>query len=99
MLNGKGEVIGISTAVDSSFSYAVPSNLLKTLLSQPAHVEPLVDWYKQKRIRAYGYLQRGEDNYNGNDYKAALTDLNGAVEADPEFTDATHAWKRDGPLW
>ncbi len=88
MLNGKGEVIGISTAVDSSFSYAVPSNLLKALLSQPAHVEPLVDWYKQKRIRAYGYLQRGEDNYNGNDYKAALTDLNGAVETDPEFTDA-----------
>ncbi|MDE0019043.1 MAG: SUMF1/EgtB/PvdO family nonheme iron enzyme [Candidatus Poribacteria bacterium] len=88
MLNGKGEVIGISTAVDSSFSYAVPSNLLKTLLSQPAQVEPLVDWYKQKRIRAYGHLQRGEDNYNGNDYKAALTDLNGAVEADPEFTDA-----------
>ena len=88
MLNGKGEVIGISTAVDSSFSYAVPSNLLKALLSQPAQVEPLVDWYKQKRIRAYGYLQRGEDNYNGKDYKAALTDLNGAVEADPEFTDA-----------
>ena len=88
MLNGKGEVIGISTAVDNSFSYAVPSNLLKVLLSQPAQVEPLVEWYKQKRIRAYSYLQRGEDNYNGNDYKAALTDLNGAVEADPEFTDA-----------
>ena len=88
MLNGEGEVIGISTAVDNSFSYAVPSNLLKALLSQPAHVEPLVEWYKQKRIRAYGYLQRGEDNYNGKDYKAALTDLNGAVEADPEFTDA-----------
>ena len=88
MLNGKGEVIGISTAVDNSFSYAVPSNLLKALLSQPAQVEPLVEWYKQKRIRAYGYLQRGEDNYNRKDYKAALTDLNGAVEVDPEFTDA-----------
>ena len=88
MLNGEGEVIGISTAVDDSFSYAVPSNLLKALLSQPAQVEPLVDWYKQKRIRAYSYHQRGEDNYNGNDYKAALTDLNRSVEADPEFTDA-----------
>ena len=88
MLNGKGEVIGISTAVDNSFSYAVPSNLLKALLSQPAQVEPLVEWYKQKRIRAYGYLQRGEDNYNRKDYKAALTDLNRSVESDPEFTDA-----------
>ncbi|MDE0685318.1 MAG: S1C family serine protease, partial [Candidatus Poribacteria bacterium] len=88
MLNGEGEVIGISTAVDHSFSYAVPSNLLKALLSQPAQVEPLVDWYKQKRIRAYGYHQRGEDKYNGNDYKAAITDLNRSVELDPEFTDA-----------
>ncbi len=88
MLNGEGKVIGISTAVDDSFSYAVPSNLLKALLSQPAQVEPLVDWYKQKRIRAYGYHQRGEDKYNGNDYKAAITDLNRSVELDPEFTDA-----------
>ena len=88
MLNGKGEVIGISTAVDSSFSYAVPSNLLKALLSQPAHVEPLVDWYKQKRIRAYGYLQRGEDKYLDEDHKAAITELNQSVETDPEFTDA-----------
>lgn len=88
MLNDKGEVIGISTAVDKSFSYAVPSNLLEALLSQPAQVEPLVEWYKQKRIRAYNYHQRGEDKYNGNDYKAALTDLNRSVELDPEFTDA-----------
>jgi len=88
MLNGKGEVIGISTAVDSSFSYAVPSNLLKALLSQPAHVEPLVDWYKQKRIRAYGYLQRGEDKYLDKDHKAAITELNQSVGTDPEFTDA-----------
>ena len=88
MLNGKGEVIGISTAVDDAFSYAVPSNLLKALLSQPAQVEPLVDWYKQKRIRAYGYLQRGEDRYLDKDHKAAITELNQSVEADPEFTDA-----------
>ena len=88
MLNGEGEVIGISTAVDNSFSYAVPSNLLKVLLSQPSHVEPLEGWYKQKRIRAYSYHQRGEDNYNGKNYKAALTDLNRSVEWDPEFTDA-----------
>ena len=88
MLNGKGEVIGISTAVDKSFSYAVPSNLLKALLSQPTQGEPLMDWYKQKRIRAYGALQRGEDQYLDNDYKAAITELNQSVETDPEFTDA-----------
>ena len=88
MLNGEGEVIGISTAVDDSFSYAVPSNLLKALLSETTHVEPLEGWYKQKRIRAYSYHQRGEDNYYGKDYKAALTDLNRSVDWDPEFTDA-----------
>ena len=88
MLNGKGEVIGVSTAVDETYSYAVPSDALKTLLSGATQVEPLVEWYKQKRIRAYGYHQRGEDKYNDKDYRAAIADLNASVESDPEFTDA-----------
>ena len=88
MLNGKGEVIGISTAVDETYSYAVPSDALKTLLSGSTQVEPLVRWYKQKRIRAYGYHQRGEDKYNDKDYRAAIADLNASVDIDPEFTDA-----------
>ena len=88
MLNGRGEVIGISTAVDETYSYAVPSDALKALLSGSTEVEPLVKWYKQKRIRAYGYHQRGEDKYNDKDYRAAIADLNESVELDPEFTDA-----------
>ncbi len=88
MLNGKGEVIGISTAVDETYSYAVPSDALETLLSGSTQVEPLVEWYKQKRIRAYGYYQRGEDKYHDKDYRAAIADLNASVDVDPEFTDA-----------
>ena len=85
MLNGSGEVIGISTAVDDAYSYAVPSNVLKALLSEPTQVEPLAKWYKQKRIRAYGYHERGEKKYYDKDYKAAITDLNESVELDSEF--------------
>ena len=88
MLNGRGEVIGISTAVDDSYSYAVPSNRLKALLSKSTQVEPLVTWYKQKRIRAYGYHERGEEKYHDKDYKAAIKDLDESVELDPEFTRA-----------
>ena len=88
MLNGDGEVIGISTAVDDAYSYAVPSNILKVLLSESAHVEPLTEWYKQKRIRAYGYHQRGEEKYYDKSYRAAIADLNESVAVDPEFTDA-----------
>lgn len=76
MLNGRGEVIGISTAVDETYSYAVPSDALKALLSGSTEVEPLVKWYKQKRIRAYGYHQRGENKYNDKDYRGAIADLN-----------------------
>ena len=88
MLNSSGEVIGISTAVDDVYSYAVPSNVLKALLLKSTHVEPLVRWYKQKRIRAYGYHERGEERYHDKDYKAAMTDLNESVELDPEFARA-----------
>ena len=88
MLNGRGEVIGISTAVDDTYSYAVPSNALKALLAESTQVEPLINWYKQKRIRAYGYHERAEEKYYDKDYKAAITDLNESVELDPEFTRA-----------
>ena len=88
MLNSSGEVIGISTAVDKVYSYAVPSNVLKALLSESTQVEPLINWYKQKRIRAYGYHERGEEKYHDKDYKAAITDLNESVELDPEFARA-----------
>ena len=85
ILNDRGEVIGISARVDDSYSYAVPLDALKALLSQSAQVEPLAKWYKQKRIRAYIYYARGEDKYIDNDDRAAILDLNKSVELDPEF--------------
>ena len=88
MLNGKGEVIGISKAADDFYSYAIPSNVLKALLSRAAKVEPLAKWYKQKRIRAYTYYQQGVDKYIDNDPRAAIIDLNKSVELDPEFAAA-----------
>ena len=88
MLNGNGEVIGISTAVDGSYSYAVPSDTLKNLLSVSTEFEPLAAWYKQKRIRAYSYHERGEDKYNDKQYKAAIDDLDKSIELDTEYTQA-----------
>ncbi len=88
MLNGSGEVIGISTAVDDSHSYAVPSDTLKTLLSASMEVKPLAAWYKQKRIRAYNYHERGEGKYSDKRYKAAIDDLNKSIELDAEYAQA-----------
>ncbi len=86
MLNSKGEVIGISTAGDDVYSYAAHSNTLKPLLAQGRQVEPLAQWYKQKRIRAYSYHQSGEDKYNEKGYRAAIADLNKSLELEPEST-------------
>ena len=88
MLNGNGEVIGISTAVDDSYSYAVSSDTLKNLLSASMAVEPLAAWYRQKRIRAYSYHERGKDRYSDKQYKAAIGDLNKSIELDAEWTQA-----------
>ena len=85
ILNDRGEVIGISTRRDDSYSYVVPSDALKALLLQSAQIEPLAKWYKQKRIRAYTYYARGEHKYSDNDDRAAILDLNKSVELDPEF--------------
>ena len=85
ILNDRGEVIGISSRIGDSYSYAVPSDALKTLLSESAHTEPLTKWYQQKRIRAYTYYARGENKYQDNDDRAAILELNKAVELDPEF--------------
>lgn len=88
MLNGNGDVIGISTVVDDSYSYAIPSDTLKDLLSEATEVVPLAAWYKRKRIRAYSYHERGEDKYSDRQYRAAIDDLNKSIERDAEYTQA-----------
>ena len=85
ILNDRGEVIGISSRVSDFYSYAVPSDALKALLSQPAQTEPLVTWYQQKRIRAYTHYARGQRKFSDNDDRAAILELNKSVALDPEF--------------
>ncbi len=88
MLNSKGEVIGINVASGNFFSYAVSSNILKTLLSQADHVEPLAQWYQQKRIIAYAHYIKGIDQYGDKHYRAAIGNLNKSIVADAEFAEA-----------
>ena len=85
ILNDQGEVVGIIARGNDAYSFAIPLNTLKTLLSQPAQIEPLTKWYKQKRIRAYTYYAQGENKYQDNDDRAAIRDLNRSIELDPEF--------------
>ena len=91
ILNERGEVIGIIARGNDSYSFAIPSDALKALLSQSAQIEPLAKWYKQKRVSAYIYYARGEDKYIDNDDRAAILDLNKSVELDPEFAYAYRA--------
>ena len=88
MLNSKGEVIGINVASSDYHSYAITSNTLKALLSQADHVEPLAEWYKQKRIIAYAHYRKGIDKYTDKHYRAAIRNLNKSIESDADFTDA-----------
>lgn len=84
VLNNKGQVIGISTTVDDFYSYAIPSNILKVLLTQSASTQPLKQWHKQEFIRSYNYYVQGENNYNKKRFDKAVVDLDEAIRLNPE---------------
>ena len=89
MINSSGQVIGIvsgSIATDP-YSYAIPSNILRALLTLSAPIEPLAQWYKRDRIRAYA-------KYALDQYKEAVADFNKIIRLHPEDADAymDRAW-------
>ena len=81
LLNSKGQVIGIHVARDE----AIPSNLLKALLSQPTRMEPIEQWHKQELIRAYAYFVLGKTKFAAKDYDNAMIDLDKAIQMNPKF--------------
>ena len=72
-LNSKGQVIGINTAIDEHYAYAIPSNALKALMVGSGLTEPLKAWRKRDHIRAHAYLIQGQQKYTSNRYPQALS--------------------------
>ena len=86
--DSKGHVIGIVSAIEMPYSYAIPSNALRRLIDRSKSAEPLTAWRKRKRIRAYTYSVRGQRKYNLNQYDDAVTDFDKAIQLYPQKADA-----------
>ena len=83
-----GQIIGIVSAVEDPYSYVIPSNTLRTLMTRSGPVEPLTQWRKRDPIRAYIYSVRGQRKYNANHYVEAIADFDKAIKLYPQKADA-----------
>ncbi|MDD9975366.1 MAG: tetratricopeptide repeat-containing serine protease family protein [Candidatus Poribacteria bacterium] len=87
LLNSKKQVIGIHVGRDE----AIPSNVLKALLSQPTRIEPIAQWRNRELIRAYAYFVLGKTKVAEEDYDEGMVDLNKALQLNPNFIYAYYA--------
>ncbi len=91
VLNRKGQVIGVSVSGHhglgvQNLNVAIPSNYLKTLLTQSGIVKPLSQ--QNQSISAETYLDRGNDKYESGDYKGAIADYTQAIRLKPNYAEA-----------
>jgi tetratricopeptide (TPR) repeat protein len=86
--DSEGQIIGIVSAVEDPYSYVIPSNTLRTLVTRSGPVEPLTQWRKREPIRAYTYSVRGQRKYNANHYNEAIADFDKAIKLYPQKADA-----------
>ena len=89
VLNGNGEVIGISliTLEDGqNLNFAIPSNDLKELLTQSGKAKPLSQGTQS--ISAETYLRWGYAKYRLDQYQAAIVDYDAAINLKPDFAPA-----------
>ena len=88
VINSKGQVIGIVSATEDPYSYAIPSNALKALLAQSGPTEPLALWREREPILTYVYSTQGTRNYIEGRYDEAIADFDKVIELNPEQADA-----------
>lgn len=88
VINSKGQVIGIVSAIEEPYSYAIPSNALQALLVQSDPIEPLVQWRKRAPIRAAVYASQGINKIRTNRYAEAIANFDKAIELNLEKADA-----------
>ena len=91
VLNRKGQVIGVSVSGYhglgvQNLNLAIPSNYLKTLLTQSGIVKPLSE--QNQSISAEIYFYRGNDKYASGDYKGAIADYTQAIRLKPDYVEA-----------
>ena len=91
LLNDKEEVIGINTR-SGDYSYAIPSNILKVLLTRSVSPEPLAQWQKRDHIRAYAYSGEGEDRFDAQNYTKAIINFDKAILHNPKYIRA-YNWR------
>ena len=91
VISSRGEVIGIYTRSDY-YSFAVPSNRLKALLTQSGPLEPLAQWHQRNHIRAYAYHHEGEGRFNAGDYVKAIVSFDNAISQNPKHIRA-YFWR------
>ncbi len=97
VLNNKGEVIAMlsrgSFKPGKGKGYAVPSNVLKALLTaaEPTEVQPLAEWQNRPRIRAYLEYKKGIAHQAGEDFEGAVAAYNQAINLNPDIPDAYRA--------
>lgn len=85
IVNRKGQVIGVCALGSEYYGYAVPSNILKVLLTRSKSTEPLDQWQKRAPIRAYPYYSQGRMKVNTEDYKEAINDFDKAIQLNPNL--------------
>ena len=98
MLNDEGDVIAVISrgSPKPGKGYAVPSNVLKALLTaaELTDVQPLTEWQNRPRIRAYLEYKRGVAYQAAEDFEAALAAYNEAINLNPDISDAYTARSR-----
>ena len=95
VLNNEGEVIAVLSrgSVKPGKGYAVPSNVLKALLTaaEQTEVQPLAEWQNRPRIRAYLEYKRGVAYQAGENFEDALAAYNEAINLNPDIPNAYKA--------
>ena len=91
VLNGKGEVIGVSVSIyrgidSQNLNFAIPSNYLKILLTQSGAVKPFSQ--QSQAISAETYLFWGCEKYEGGDYEGAIADFDNAIQLKSDYANA-----------
>ena len=85
ILNSEGEVIGIAAAGNDSYSYAIPSNTVKAMLTE-TKTESIQQWHKRPVIRSVHNYMMAQEKFYTNDYNQAITHLDEAIQLYPEDT-------------
>ena len=91
VLNGKGEVIGVSVAAHrdldaQNLNFAIPSNYLKTLLTVSKPAKPLSQ--ANQTISAETYFRRGYACYDLGLYDLAIANYDKAIQLEPNDANA-----------